>query len=127
MVASDGVIVDGKGHPRGAGSFARVVGRFVREEGWLTLIEALRKVTIMPAQRIEKAAASMARRGRLAEGAYADITVFDPNTIIDRATFRDPAQYSEGIEYVLVNGTLVVDGGELVEGVAPGRAIRHVP
>lgn len=127
MVASDGVIVDGKGHPRGAGSFARVVGRFVREEGWLTLMEALRKVTIMPAQRIEPAAPSMGRRGRLAEGAYADITVFDPNTVIDRATFRSPAQYSEGIEYVLVNGTLVVAGGELVEGVAPGRAIRRAP
>lgn len=125
MVASDGVIVDGKGHPRGAGSFSRVVGRFVREEGWLTLMEAVRKVTIMPAQRIEKAAPSMALRGRLAAGAYADITVFDPNTLIDRATYREPAQYSEGIEYVLVNGTLVVDGGELVDGVAPGRPVRY--
>jgi dihydroorotase len=124
MVASDGVIEDGKGHPRGAGTFSRVVGRFVREEGWLTLMEALRKVTIMPAQRIEGAAESMALRGRLAEGAYADITVFDANTLIDRATYREPAQYSDGIEYVLVNGILVVDGGKLVEGVAPGRAIR---
>ena len=127
MVASDGVIRDGKGHPRGAGSFARVVGRFVREEGWLTLMEALRKVTVMPAQRIEKAAPSMAERGRLAVGAYADVTVFDPNTIIDRATYRDPARYSDGIKYVLVNGMLVVDGGELVEGAAPGRPIRYQP
>jgi len=125
MIASDGVIRDGRGHPRGAGSFSRAVGRFVREEGWLTLMEALRKVTIMPAQRIEKAATSMAQRGRLKEGAYADITIFDPNTIIDRATYRDPAQYSQGIEYVLVNGTLVVDKGTLIDGVAPGRPIRH--
>ena len=126
MIASDGIIRDGKGHPRGAGSFSRVVGRFVREEGFLTLMEALRKVTIMPAQRIEKAAPSMHLRGRLAVGAYADIAVFDPNTIIDRATYREPDQYSEGVRYVLVNGTLVVDGGALVDGVvAPGRAVRH--
>jgi N-acyl-D-aspartate/D-glutamate deacylase len=65
----------------------------------------------------------MALRGRLKEGAYADITVFDPNTIIDRATYREPARYSDGIEYVLVNGTLVVDGGRLVEGVAPGKPV----
>lgn len=125
MVASDGVIRDGKGHPRGAGSFARTVGRFVREEGWLTVMEALRKVTIMPAQRIDRAAPSMALRGRLAVGAYADITIFDPNTLIDRATYREPARYSDGIEYVLVNGTVVVDGGELVDGAAPGQPIRR--
>jgi N-acyl-D-aspartate/D-glutamate deacylase len=125
MVASDGVIVGGKGHPRGAGTFSRVLGRFVREERRLALMEALRKMTIMPAQRIERAAPSMRRRGRLSVGAYADITVFDPNTIIDRATYRQPARYSEGVEYVLVNGVLVLDEGGLVEGAAPGRAIRH--
>ncbi len=125
MVASDGVIVGGKGHPRGAGTFSRVLGRFVRLEGHLTLAEALRKMTIMPAQRIERAAPSMRDRGRLSVGAFADITVFDPNTIIDAATYRQPDQYSEGIHYVLVNGTLVVDGGALVDGVAPGRPIRR--
>jgi dihydroorotase len=125
MIASDGIIRDGKGHPRGAGSFSRVVGRFVREEGFLTLMEALRKVTIMPAQRIEQAAPSMRLRGRLAVGAYADIAIFDPNTIIDRATYREPDRYSEGVRYVLVNGTLVVDDGALVDGVAPGAAIRR--
>ncbi len=125
MIASDGIIRDGKGHPRGAGSFSRVVGRFVRDEGFLTLMEALRKVTIMPAQRIEQAAPSMRLRGRLAVGAYADIAIFDPNTIIDRATYREPDRYSEGVRYVLVNGTLVVDDGALVDGVAPGAAIRR--
>jgi N-acyl-D-aspartate/D-glutamate deacylase len=125
MVASDGTIRNGRGHPRGAGTFARVVGRFVRVEGYLTLMDALRKVTIMPAQRVEKAAPSMRQRGRLSVGAFADITVFDPNTLIDRATYREPARYSEGVHYVLVNGTLVVDDGELVPNVAPGRAVRH--
>lgn len=123
MVASDGVIVGGKGHPRGAGTFARVVGRFVREEGHLTLMEALRKVTWMPAQRLAKAAPDMRDRGRLAVGAYADITVFDPNTLIDRATYRDPGRYSEGVRYVLVNGEIVLDDGEFGEDAAPGREI----
>jgi N-acyl-D-aspartate/D-glutamate deacylase len=125
MVASDGVISRGLGHPRGAGTFSRVLGRFVREEGLLTLMEALRKTTLMPAQRIEHSASSMRNRGRLNVGAYADITIFDPNTIIDRATYENSAQYSEGVRFVLVNGTLVVDGGALVEGVAPGREIRR--
>ncbi|NIR45338.1 MAG: amidohydrolase family protein [Gemmatimonadetes bacterium] len=125
MVASDGIIVDGKGHPRGAGTFARAVGRFVREEGYLTLMEALRKVTIMPAQRLEDTAPSMRQRGRLSVGAYADITIFDPNTLIDRATYREPARYSEGVRYVLVNGQLVLERGAFVQAAAPGKAIRH--
>lgn len=123
MVTSDGVIVDGKGHPRGAGTFTRVLGRFVRERGHLTLMEALRKMTIMPAERVEDGAPSMALRGRLAPGAYADITVFDPNTVIDRATYLNSAQYSAGVRYVLVNGTLVLDAGDFVDGVAPGQPV----
>ncbi len=125
MITSDGVIVDGKGHPRGAGTFAHVLGRLTREEGHLTLMEALRKMTIMPAQRLEQAAPSMRHRGRLSQGAYADITIFDPTTVIDRATYLNSAQYSEGVEYVIVNGTVVLDGGELVTDAAPGRAVRH--
>jgi N-acyl-D-aspartate/D-glutamate deacylase len=125
MVTSDGVIVDGKGHPRGAGTFAHVLGQMMREEGHLTLMEALRKMTIMPAQRRERAVHSMRYRGRLSVGAFADITVLDANTIIDRATYLDSAQYSEGVHYVLVNGTVVLDRGEFVEGAAPGRPVRH--
>lgn len=125
MVTSDGVIVGGKGHPRGAGTFAHVLGQLTREEGHLTLMEALRKMTIMPAERLEQAAPSMRHRGRLALGAYADITVFDPNTIIDRATYLNSAQYSEGVEYVIVNGTVVLDAGEFVERATAGRAIRR--
>ncbi len=125
MVTSDGVIVTGRGHPRGAGTFAKVLGQFVREEGHLSLMEALRKMTLMPARRIEAADPGMKDRGRIREGAFADITIFDPNTIIDRATYLNSAQYSEGVHYVFVNGELVLEEGEFAEGVRPGRAIRR--
>lgn len=125
MITSDGVIVGGKGHPRGAGTFAHILGRMVREERHLSLMEALRKMTIMPAQRLEGAVPSMRHRGRLVPGGLADITVFDPTTIIDRATYVNSAQYSEGVRYVLVNGVVALDDGQFVAGVAPGRAIRR--
>ena len=117
MIASDGILDHGKGHPRAAGTYARVLGRYVREQHALTLMEALRKMTVMPADRL-----GIRTKGRIAVGADADIAVFDPARVMDRATFENPAQYSEGIEYVLVNGTLVVKSGELVDGVAPGLA-----
>lgn len=120
MIASDGILENGKGHPRAAGTYARVLERYVREQHALTLMDALRKMTVMPADRL-----GIKTKGRLAVDADADITVFDPARVIDRATFENPAQYSEGIRYVLVNGTLVVKGGELVEGVAPGRGVRR--
>lgn len=125
MITSDGVIVNGRGHPRGAGTFAHVLGRLVRDEGHLSLMDALRKMTLMPAERLERADSTMRLRGRIAPGAYADLTIFDPATIIDRATYRDPAQYSEGVRYVLVNGTLVLDDGAFVTGARPGRPIRR--
>ena len=125
MITSDGVIEDGKGHPRGAGTFAHVLGPLTREQGHLTLMEALRKMTIMPAERLESAVPSMRWRGRITPGAFADLAIFDPNTIRDRATYLEPAQFSEGVRYVLVNGTLVLDGGEFVPGAAPGQPIRR--
>jgi N-acyl-D-aspartate/D-glutamate deacylase len=125
MIASDGVPVTGpKVHPRGQGTFSRVLGRYVREEKTLDLMTALRKMTIMPAQRLEKRAPVFKDKGRIREGADADITVFDPQRILDKATFEDPLQYSTGIQFVLVNGVPVVSNGELVEGVFPGRAVR---
>ncbi len=120
MIASDGILQDGKGHPRAAGTYARVLGRYVREQHALTLMDAVRKMTVMPADRL-----GIRTKGRLAEGADADITVFDPARVIDKATFENPAQNSEGIPYVLVNGTLVVNHGELVDGVAPGLGLRR--
>jgi len=120
MVASDGLIENGKGHPRGAGTYARVLGRYVREEKALGLMDALRKMTLLPAQRL-----GIQSKGRLQVGSDADITVFDPARVIDRATFENPAQYSEGIPFVLVGGTFVVRDSQLVEGVTPGRAVRR--
>ena len=88
-------------------------------------MEALRKMTLMPAQRLESFVPQMKNKGRIQEGAYADITVFNADTVIDQATFEEPMQYSEGIEYVLVGGTLVVNRGEFVKEVFPGKAVRR--
>ena len=120
MIASDGIIEEGKGHPRAAGTCARVLGRYVREQKVMTLMDALRKMTVMPADRL-----GLSAKGRIAVGADADITVFDPAHIIDKATFEKPAQYSEGIPYVLVNGRLVVNAGKLDETSFPGRGVRR--
>jgi len=124
MIASDGIIENGKGHPRGAGTFARVLGKYVREDKALGLMDAVRKASLMPAQRLEQFAPSMRQKGRLSAGADADISVFDPARVIDKATFENAAQYSDGFRYVLVEGTFVVRDGRLQEGVMPGQAIR---
>ena len=124
-MASDGVISNGRGHPRGAGTFARVLGRYVREQRVLSLPEAIRKMTLMPAQRLERSVPAMARKGRLQRGADADIVVFDPASVIDRATFAEPDQRSTGMRYVMVAGSVVVSDGELREGVKAGRPIRR--
>lgn len=120
MIASDGMLENGKGHPRGAGTYARVLGRYVREQRVLTLMEALRRMTILPAQRV-----GLANKGRIKIGADADIAVFDPARVIDRATFEQPAQFSEGIRHVLVNGAFAVRDGQIQAGVFPGRGIRR--
>jgi dihydroorotase len=124
MIASDGYLLNGKGHPRTAGTYARVLGHYVREEKALDLMTALKKMTLMPAQRLEKRAPDFKEKGRIRVGADADITVFDPNRVIDKATYENPLQYSEGIQFVLVNGVPVVKDGKVVEGVFPGRAAR---
>ncbi len=125
MIASDGMMITGaKVHPRGQGTFSRVLGLYVREEKALDLMTALRKMTLMPAQRLEKRAPVFRDKGRIRVGADADITVFDPARVIDKATYEEPLQYSEGIPFVLVNGVPVVKDGQLVVGVLPGRAAR---
>ncbi|HWE07375.1 MAG TPA: amidohydrolase family protein [Rhizomicrobium sp.] len=120
MIASDGILENGKGHPRAAGCFTRVLGRYVREQHALTLMEALRKMSIAPANRL-----GVPTKGRIAVGADADVAIFDPAKVIDRATFENPAQYSEGMVYVLVNGVPVVQKGALVDGIFPGRPLRR--
>jgi dihydroorotase len=123
MIASDGGIQNGKGHPRGSGSYARVLGRYVRELKALTLVDGLRKMTIMPAQRLEGIAPMMKNKGRVRVGSDADLTVFNPATVIDKSTFEEPAKYSEGIVHVLVGGVFVVKDAALQSGVNPGKAI----
>lgn len=125
MIASDGMPLTGaKVHPRGQATFSRVLGRYVREEKALDLMTALRKMTLMPAQRLEKRAPAFQGKGRLRVGADADITIFDPRTVIDKATFEEPLQFSSGISFVLVNGVTIVKQGQFVAGVLPGRAMR---
>jgi dihydroorotase len=120
IIASDGVIVNGKGHPRGAGTFARVLGRYVREQQALTLMDALSKISLRPANRV-----GLKAKGRVQVGSDADLAIFDPARVIDNATFREPTLASSGIEHVIVNGTPVVSRATLVEGVMPGRAVRR--
>jgi hypothetical protein len=124
MIASDGILEKGKGHPRTAGTYSRVLGRYVREQGALSLIDALTKMTLMPAQRLERRVPSMKNKGRIRVGADADLTIFDPQTIIDRSTFQDPAKYSEGIKFVIVNGVPIVKDGQLQPNLHPGLPIR---
>jgi dihydroorotase len=125
MIASDGMPITGsKVHPRGQGTFSRVLGHYVREEKVLDLMTALRKMTLMPAQRLEKRTPAFKDKGRIRVGADADITVFDPERVIDKATYEDPLEYSQGIQFVFVNGIAVLKDGKLVEGVFPGRAVR---
>lgn len=129
MVASDGSfsVVDGKviGHPRTAGTNARILGEFVRNQHVMSLPDAIARMTLLPAQRVEGADPRMKLKGRLQVGADADITVFDAEKVIDKATFENAAQYSEGIPFVLVSGVFVVRDGSLVPGAHPGRAVRR--
>jgi N-acyl-D-aspartate/D-glutamate deacylase len=125
MIASDGFdVIPKAAHPRSAGTYSRTVARYVREEGALTLMEALRKMSLMPAQRLESRVPEMRDRGRIREGAIADLVVFDPQRFRDRATYEQPDVFSEGMQAVLVHGTFVVRDGTVVEGATPGRPIR---
>ena len=107
-----------RGHPRGFGTFPRILGRYVRQDSVITLEFAIRKMTSLAAQRV-----GINDRGLLKPGMFADITVFDPAAIIDNATFKQPQQLSTGVTHVMVNGQLVVDAGKVTPAL-PGRALR---
>jgi len=119
MIASDGAV----GHPRNAGTYSRFISRYVREQGTITLMDALRKITLMPAQMLERSTRAGRGKGRLQEQADADIVVFDPATISDHSTYQKPMEPSTGVKYLLVNGALVINEGKLVSDVYPGRAM----
>jgi N-acyl-D-aspartate/D-glutamate deacylase len=119
MIASDGA----EGHPRNAGTYSRVLAQYVREKGTVTLMDAIRKMTLMPAQVLERSTPAARQKGRLQEGVDADIVVFDAGTISDRATFEKPMEPSIGVKYLVVGGTVVVDEGKIVPDVFPGKAI----
>jgi N-acyl-D-amino-acid deacylase len=116
-MAPKGVFLKSSTHPRAYGNFARLLGRYVREEGLLPLEEAVRRLTSFPAENL-----GLDRRGRLVPGYFADVVVFDPATVADRATFESPHQYAVGVRHVLVNGVVVLRDGEPT-GALPGRAL----
>jgi N-acyl-D-aspartate/D-glutamate deacylase len=124
MIASDAVpYVGGAGHPRGTGTFARVLGVYVREKHALSLMDAIGKMTLLPAKRLEQISPAMKHKGRVQVGADADLTLFDPATVTDRATYSHPTTPSAGIPYVIVGGTPVVERGEIVKIAFPGRGV----
>ena len=116
--AEDGRLSENKSHPRGWGSASRILGYYVRDQKVLRLEEAVRKMTSFAAE-----AAGIPDRGLIKRGFWADLVVFDPQTVASRATFEKPNQYSEGIPYVAVNGILVVDGGKVTDA-RPGKPVR---
>ena len=126
MVGSDGSAIaphgklgKGKPHPRYYGTFPRVLGKYCREEKVFDLPTAVKKITSMPANKL-----GLSKRGIIATGNYADITIFNPKTVIDNATFANPHQYTIGIEYVIVNGKVTIKNGKHT-GERSGRVLRH--
>jgi N-acyl-D-aspartate/D-glutamate deacylase len=125
MIGSDAIIEPGdNNHPRGAGTFARLLGKYVRQDQVITLMDGLRKMTIMPADMLDDQIPALQTKGRLQVGADADVTIFDPRTVQDAATVSDPSQPSKGIEWVIVAGQVVKDPDGLHKGKKPGEPIR---
>ena len=118
-VVPEGIMSFGKPHPRFYGTFPRIIRKYVKEDKILTLEEAIRKMTSLSAQKL-----GIFDRGLIREGLWADIVVFDFDTIYDKATFEEPHQFSEGIEYVIINGEIVVEEGKQTE-ILPGVVLKH--
>jgi len=118
-IAAEGELLKQSTHPRTYGNFARLLGKYVREEKVISLEEAIHKMTLLPATKYK-----IAQRGKIAPDFYADITIFDPNEIRDKATYENPHQYAVGVSHVLVNGELVLENGEHT-GKMPGRFVKR--
>ena len=123
IIASDGMGYAKLAHPRTAGTFSRVLGKYVREDKVIDLMTGIEKMTLLPAKRLESIAPMMRFKGRIQVGADADITIFNPDTIIDKATFEKGLEFSAGIEYVMVNGSFVLRNGKTVTGVFAGQPV----
>ena len=123
IIASDAMPYAPLAHPRTAGTFSRVLGKYVREDKVIDLTTAIEKMTLLPAKRLEGIAPMMHYKGRIQIGADADITIFNPNTVIDKATFEKGLAFSEGIEYVMVNGLFVLKNGKTIANVFPGQPV----
>ncbi len=123
MIASDGMTYAKLAHPRTAGTFSRLLGKYVREDKVLDLNTAIEKVTLLPARRLESVSPMMRFKGRIQIGADADITIFNPDTIIDKATFDKGLEFSTGVEYVIVNGEFILRNGKTVANIFPGQPV----
>ncbi|GMK38958.1 hypothetical protein PCCS19_20120 [Paenibacillus sp. CCS19] len=127
MIGSDAILEPGlNNHPRASGTFARTIGLYARERGVITLMEAVEKTSLLPAQRLEKEAPMLKYKGRIAKGMDADLVVFDYKTIIDQSTVEHPELYSSGIRYVLIGGQTALDDGKLNRRVHVGQPVRSV-
>jgi dihydroorotase len=125
MIGSDAILEPGyNNHPRASGTFSRTIAVYVREQKTISLMEAIAKMTLLPALRLESASSSMKRKGRLQAGKDADVVVFDAARIRDRSTVEHPETPSEGIHYVLVGGKVVMDEAGLHKNVRNGSPIR---
>ncbi len=123
IIASDGMPYSPMAHPRTAGTFSRVLGKYVREDKVIDLMTAIEKMTLLPAKRLESIAPMMRYKGRIQIGADADITIFNPNTVTDKGTFEKGLAFSEGVEYVIVNGMIALKNGKTVSNVFSGQPI----
>jgi N-acyl-D-aspartate/D-glutamate deacylase len=126
MLGSDAILEpNNNNHPRSTGCMTRTLGRFARDQQVLSLMDALSKMTIMPARRLEHRAPALRTKGRLQRGADADITIFDPATVIDTSTVANPAQYAVGVDTVIVLGQVVKDGNGINHDVRPGQPVAY--